>query len=119
MNLTCKPLINGIMAYWTPVEDASHYNIKLYINNQLISTKVNERTELYCTFTGLAPIDGVTSSIINSSVRSLHNTVTVGGGYSRGPQHSGFDYYVEVEAERRNGQIIEKTEMKICKVREL
>ena len=64
MDLKCKPLINGIMAYWTPVEDASHYNVKLYINNQLISTRVNERTELYCTFTGLAPINGVTSSII-------------------------------------------------------
>lgn len=117
MNLICKPLINGIMAYWTPVEDASHYNIKLYINNQLISTRVNERTELYCTFTGLAPIDGVTSSIIQSSARSLQHVV--GGGYSRGPQHSGFDYYVEVEAENRNGQIIEKTEIQKCKVREL
>lgn len=117
MNLICKPLINGIMAYWTPVEDASHYNIKLYINNQLISTRVNERTELYCTFTGLAPIDGITSSIIQSSARSLQHVV--GGGYSRGPQHSGFDYYVEVEAENRNGQIIEKTEIQKCKVREL
>ena len=117
MNLTCKPLINGIMAYWTPVEDASHYNIKLYINDQLISTRVNERTELYCTFTGLAPIDGVTSSIIQSSARSLVNIV--GGGYSSGPKHSGFDYYVEVEAENRNGEIIEKTEIQKCKVREL
>lgn len=116
MNLICKPLINGIMAYWTPVEEASHYNIKLYINNQLISTRVNERTELYCTFTGLAPIDGVTSSIIQSSARSIRNTV---GGYSSGPQHSGFDYYVEVEAEHRNGQIIEKTIKQKCKVREL
>lgn len=113
MNLICKPLINGIMAYWTPVKEASHYNI----NNQLISTRVNERTELYCTFTELAPIDGVTSSIIQSSVRSLEHVV--GGGYSRGPQHSGFDYYVEVEAEHRNGQIIEKTEKQKCKVREL
>lgn len=117
MNLTCKPLINGIMAYWTPVEDAAHYNIKLYINDQLISIRVNERTELYCTFTGLAPIDGLTSSIIQSSARSLQHIV--GGGYSSGPRHSGFDYYVEVEAEHRNGQIIEKTEMQKCKVREL
>ena len=116
MNLICKPLINGIMAYWTPVEDASHYNIKLYINNQLISTRVNERTELYCTFTGLAPIDGVTSSIIQSSARSIRNTV---GGHYSGPRHSGFDYYVEVEAEHRNGQIIEKTEIQKCNVREL
>lgn len=117
MNLICKPLINGIMAYWTPVEDASHYNIKLYINNLLISTRVNERTELYCTFTGLAPIDGMTSSIIQSSVKSLQHIA--GGGYSRAGQHSGFDYYVEVEAENRNGQIIEKTNIQKCKVREL
>ena len=116
MNLTCKPLINGIMAYWTPVEDAAHYNIKLYINDQLISIRVNERTELYCTFTGLAPIDGLTSSIIQSSVRSIRNTV---GGHSSGPHHSGVNYYVEVEAEHRNGQIIEKSEIQKCKVREL
>ena len=117
MNLICKPLINGIMAYWTLVEDASHYNVKLYINNQLISTRVNERTELYCTFTGLAPIDGVTSSIIQSSARSLQHIA--GGGYSRGPQHSGFDYYVEVEAENRTGEIIVKTQIQKCNVREL
>lgn len=110
MNLICKPLINGIMAYWTPVEDASHYNIKLYINNQLISTRVNQRTELYCTFTGLAPIDGITSSIIQSS--SFQR-------YYRGTNYSGFDYYVEVEAEHRNGQIIEKSEIQKCKVRQL
>ena len=115
--LYCKPLINGIMAYWTAVETASHYNVKLYVNNQVISTRVNERTELYCTFTGLAPIDGITSSIIKSSLRGI--THVVGGGYSSGPQPSGLDYYIEVEAEDRTGRIIETSTKKVCKVREL
>ena len=117
MELVCKPLMNGIMAYWSEVKKAASYNVTLYINKQAISKRINPRTELYCTFTGLAPIDGMTSSIIQSSVKSLQHIA--GGGYSRAGQHSGFEYYVEVEAENRNGQIIEKTNIQKCKVREL
>ena len=42
MNLVCKPLMNGIMAYWTKVEDAAFYNITLYINEQAISKRIND-----------------------------------------------------------------------------
>ena len=41
MNLICKPLMNGIMAYWDEVEDAVAYNITLYIPIQMPS-KTNQ-----------------------------------------------------------------------------
>ena len=129
MKLICKPLMNGIMAYWSEVKNAVSYNITLYINKQAISQRVNPRTELYCTFKGLAAIDGYTQSVINSArhdianaVRSTVHYVGSSGGisYSTTPQHqhSGKDYYVDVEAEDRDGNIIEKSEKVKCAVRE-
>lgn len=115
MKLICKPLMNGIMAYWDEVEDAVAYNITLYINKQAISKRINERTELYCTFTGLAAVDGVTRETI---LKAAASTVHVAGlGYSS-PTHSGYDYYVQVEAEDRSGNIIETSEKIKCAVRE-
>ena len=120
MELVCKPLMNGIMAYWSEVKEAASYNVTLYINNQAISKKINPRTELYCTFNGLAAIDGLTESATNRIVKSVRSTVRVvgGGGYSSSPQHSGLDYYIEVEAEDRDGNIIEKSKKVKCTVRE-
>ena len=115
MNLICKPLMNGIMAYWDEVEDAVAYNITLYINEQAISKRINERTELYCTFTGLAAIDGITKQTISAAAAS---TVLVVGRGSYAPQHSGKDYFVQVEAEDRSGNIIETSEKVKCAVRE-
>lgn len=115
MKLICKPLMNGIMAYWDEVENAVAYNITLYINEQAISKRINERTELYCTFTGLAAIDGVTRNTISSAAAS---TVHVVGRGSYTPQHSGKDYYIKVEAENRNGDIIDSSDKVKCAVRE-
>lgn len=121
MELICRPLMNGIMAYWSEVEEAASYNVTLYINNQAISKKINPRTELYCTFNGLAAIDNLTESATDRIVKSVRSTVNVvrssGYGYST-PQHSGQDYYVDVEAEDRDGNIIEKSEKVKCTVRE-
>ena len=103
MKLICKPLMNGIMAYWDEVEEAVAYNITLYINKQPISKRVNERTEMYCAFTGLAAIDGITKHTISAAAAS---TVHIVGRGSYAPSHSGEDYYVQVEAENRNGEII-------------
>ncbi|MBQ8844536.1 MAG: hypothetical protein IJ008_00805 [Clostridia bacterium] len=115
MELVCKPLMNGIMAYWSEVEKAASYNVTLYINKQAISKRINPRTELYCTFNGLAAIDGTTKNTIISAARS---TVHVVGGSHSTPQHSGQDYYVDVVAEDRDGNIIEKSEKVKCTVRE-
>ena len=115
MKLICKPLMNGIMAYWDEVEDAVAYNITLYINEQAISKRINERTEMYCTFTGLAAIDGITKQTISAAAAS---TVHVAGRGSYTPQHSGKDYFVQVEAEDRSGNIIETSEKVKCAVRE-
>ena len=115
MKLVCKPLMNGIMAYWTEVENAAAYNVSLYINEQRISKRIIDRTEMYCTFTGLAAIDGVTRHTISAAAAS---TVHVVGGGRYAPTHSGMDYYVQVEAEDRNGNIIETSEKIKCAVRE-
>lgn len=111
MRLVCKPLMNGIMAFWEEVPEAARYNVYLYVNDQRIYTKVNERTELYYSFLGLAAIDGVT----NSKLGSVAHAASLAGyngirPTSKPPQHSGFDYYVQVEAENRNGEIVEVSE---------
>ena len=119
MELVCKPLMNGIMAYWSEVKKAACYNVILYINEQAISKRINPRTELYCTFTGLAAIDGITKNTIVSAARStVHSVVIGGGGYNSGPTRSGLDYYVKVEAENRDGNIIETSSKISCSVRE-
>lgn len=113
MNLICRPLLQGIMAYWDEVPNTAIYTIKLFINEKIISKKTNERTELYCSFNGLAPIDGTTYSVIPRDV-----PVSFGGGYS-GTSYSGLDYYVQVEAEDRNGKILEQSEKVKCSVKTL
>ena len=113
MDLTCKSLMNGIMAYWEEISEAAYYNVKLYINDQMISKRINERTELYCTFTGLAAIDGVTTSEIEAAA------IIAGGGFLdhlRRP--TAYGYYVQVEAENRKGEIIAVTKKVKCAVRE-
>lgn len=111
MNLICRPLLQGIMAYWDEVPNTAVYTIKLFINEKIISRKTNEKTELYCSFNGLAPIDGITHSVIPRDFVCI-------GGYS-GPSHSGLDYYVQVEAEDRNGKILEQSEKVKCSVKTL
>ena len=121
MELVCKPLMNGIMAYWDEVENTASYTISLYINDQVISRRINDRNEMYVTFNGLAAVDGVTKGAFSSlagTVASAGRHV-VGASYSRPqPTHSGMDYYVQVEAEDRSGNIIETSEKVKCAVRE-
>ena len=102
IDLKCYPILNGIMAWWSSVEDAARYIVTLYINDAPISEKIVERTEKYCSFTGLAAIDGQTRGAASSI--SLAASHVVGG--MRTPAHSGFDYYIKVQAENRNGDII-------------
>ena len=107
MNLVCKPIFEGIMACWDGNENAASYTIKLFINDKVISQRINERTELYCSFTGLAAIDGIT--------KTLSSRVSIAG--FRGFGNNGLDdYYVQVEAEDRNGKIIDKTDKVKCLV---
>ena len=114
MKLKCYPILNGIMAWWSSVEDAARYIVTLYINDAPISEKVVERTEKYCAFTGLAAIDGQTRGAASSiSLAASHVHV-------RGTSpHSGFDYYIKVQAENRNGEIIAESEKIKSTVREI
>ena len=109
------------MAYWEKVDEAASYTVSLYINEQVISTRSNDRNEMYTTFNGLAAIDGTTKGLFSS----LQGTVTsaarhvVGASYSL-PQliHSGMDYYVQVQAENRSGEVIASSDKQKCKVKE-
>ena len=121
MKLICKPLLNGIMAYWEKVEEAASYTASLYINEQVISTRINDRNEMYTTFNGLAAIDGTTEGLFRSLKRAVGSAgVCVnGGGYSSPrPTHSGMDYYIQVQAENRNGEIIDSSDKQKCTVKE-
>lgn len=110
MKLFCKPLLNGIMAYWEKVEDAASYTVSLYVNEQIISTRIIERSEMYTSFSGLAAIDGQTKGLF-SSLRSTTASPT--------DDYSGMDYYVEISAENREGMEIAKSGKVLCKVKEL
>ena len=110
MKLFCKPLLNGIMAYWEKVEDAASYTVSLYVNEQIISTRIIERSEMYTSFSGLAAIDGQTKGLFNS-LRSTTASPT--------DDYSGMDYYVEISAENREGMEIAKSGKVLCKVKEL
>ena len=35
MNLVCKPIFQGIMAYWDEVPNTAVYTIKLFINEKV------------------------------------------------------------------------------------
>lgn len=102
INLKCYPIFNGIMAWWSSVEDAARYIVTLYINDAPISEKIVERTEKYCSFTGLAAIDGQTRGAASSiSLAASHMGNRVGTS-----PHSGLDYFIKVQAENRNGELI-------------
>lgn len=121
MKLICKPLLNGIMACWEKVEEAASYTVSLYINDQVISTRINDRNEMYATFSGLAAIDGVTKGLFSSlqGTVALAGRHVVGASYSRPqPTHSGMDYYIQVQAENRNGEIIDSSDKQKCTVKD-
>lgn len=105
MELKCYPILNGIMAWWSSVETAARYIVTLYINDAPISEKVVERTEKYCAFTGLAAIDGQTRGAASSISLAVSHVLARGTS-----PHSGFDYYIKVQAENRNGEIIAESE---------
>lgn len=107
INLKCYPILNGIMAWWSAVEDAARYIVTLYINDAPISEKVVERTEKYCAFTGLAAIDGQTRGAASSIALAASHVIV--SGHSSLP-FSGFAYYVKVQGENRNGEIIAESE---------
>lgn len=96
IDLKCYSILNGIMAWWSSVEDAARYIVTLYINDAPISEKVVERTEKYYSFTGLAAINGQTRGGASGSALSAFHVQ-----YS-----SRFDYYIKVQAENRTGEII-------------
>lgn len=121
MKLICKPLLNGIMACWEKVDEAAYYTVLLYINEQVISRRINDRNEMYATFSGLAAIDGKTEGFFSSLQRAVASAGrhVAGVDYSY-PQstHSCMDYFVQVQAENRNGEVIDSSDKQKCSVKE-
>ena len=84
---------NGIMVYWNKIEDSARYYVKLYIEEkesyskktfeQELETVEIDRNKFYHTFQGLARF------------------------YKQGME---FNYFIEVLAENRNGQIIARSQ---------
>lgn len=110
MELECNPLLEGIMAYWEETQEAASYTAILYINDTIISRRTIQRGELYCSFKGLARVD-----IKKSAVMS---TASHAGRFGETPTHSGKDYYVQIIAENRNGEIIDASKKVKCAVKE-
>ena len=114
IKLKSYPILNGIMAWWSSVEDAARYIVTLYINDAPISEKIVERTEKYYSFTGLAAIDGQTRGAA-SSISLAASHVHIRGS----SPHSGLDYFIKVKAENRNGEIIAESDKIKSTVREV
>lgn len=68
-----------------------------------------------CSFKGLAAVDGQTTSTVKSVSTEI---VPVAGRYIGMSAHSGKDYYVQIIAENRNGEIIDASEKVKCAVKE-
>lgn len=122
MKLECKPLLEGIMAYWEEMQEAASYTAILYINDTIISRRTIQRGELYCSFKGLATIDGMYEELLASKIANyiVKHCYTYGIGKKFGTINAptGRDYYVQIIAENRNGEIIDASEKVKCAVKE-
>lgn len=120
MNVRVYGLVEGLMVSWDEVKEAARYHIHLYIGDwhrhteiingyrQVVNAKKQEIKEIalvdvdrnfkYYSFKGLAKIHFELSSS-GSGVASVCRTET------------GRNYLIKVEAEDRNGEIIDSSEM--------
>ena len=83
MNLVCKPLLEGIMAYWDEVQRAASYTVTLYINEKVIARKTVERGTMYCAFRDLAADLSyhirVSAEDRNANIIAVSDTVSASG----------------------------------------
>ena len=116
---------NGLMVYWEEIKQAVQYHVHLLIgdknrhkenqngNIRLVEEQERfqeialidvERTIKYHSFTDLA--------IIDRQLVYLYNT-------GNAIEDTGRNYYIFVEAEDREGKIIDKTDKIVCRVQEM
>ena len=118
MELTCEPLLNGIMAYWDKVEDAAVYYVHLligefrqeskFVENRFITTKAEKATyKEIATFE--VPRNIAYHSFLNLAKIDQNKPTSSGGNRCSGSQ-TGRNYYIYVEAEDRMGNTISKTD---------
>lgn len=116
---------NGLMVYWEEIKQAAQYHVHLLIGDKNRHQEIQngqqrwvdekeefleialidiERTIKYHSFTDLARID--------RQLVYRYNTGNV-------QEDTGRNYYIFVEAEDREGKIIDKTDKIICHVKEM
>ena len=117
---------NGLMVYWEELKQAAQYHVHLLIGDknrhkeyqngylrlveekekfQEIALIDTDRTIKYHSFINLAKID---------------KELVFGPGYGDGVlEDTGRSYYIFVEAEDREGNILDKSEMIKCRVKEM
>ena len=108
MELNCRPLLNGIMAYWDKVEDAAVYYVHLFIGarhryKEIAAIEV-PRNIAYYSFLNLA-------KIANDIYSESYDGFRVTQKFTPKENRMGDNYYVYVEAENRAGETISKTDM--------
>lgn len=118
MELTCEPLLNGIMAYWDKVEDAAIYYVNLLIGEKHTESKMlagrltslNTEKETYKEIATIEVPRNITYySFLNLAKIDQNNPSGHNGYHCTGTQ-TGKNYYIYVEAEDRMGNIISKTD---------
>ena len=118
MELTCEPLLNGIMAYWDKVEDAAIYYVHLligekHVESKMIAGRVTSIKSEKETYKEIATIE-VPRNITYHSFLNLakidQNKPSSNGGYRCSGSQTGKNYYIYVEAEDRMGNTISKTD---------
>ncbi|MCD8208012.1 MAG: hypothetical protein LUD72_08760 [Bacteroidales bacterium] len=113
MTIETYPFNCGIMCKWGKVEDAAVYHVNLYINDDLVKSEDEDRNTFIHSFTNLGYISG--------TLPNLQNFPPYRGGPGGPPPNrnitsTGLNYYVQVWAESRDGQILDTSVRKKCDI---
>lgn len=116
MNVRVFSLIEGLMVCWDDVLDAAQYNIHLFIgecneSKEALRGQLEKLDSKEITFKELAliSVDRNTKYYSFKGLARIHVRHTLEGAYWC-RHKTGLNYYVMVEAEDRNGQIISSSE---------
>ena len=120
MNVKVYGLIEGLMVYWDEVKNAASYHVHLFIGDWNKRTEVingrqtvvmDEKPKLQ--EIALVDVDRNFKFYSFSGLATIHDKTYVShGNFTSSVVHkeTGLQYYVVVEAEDRNGKIIDSSE---------
>ena len=112
IDIRCKGIPYGGMVWWKRIDEAARYLVHLYIAERKVFNEIacveKDRQTLYHTFNGLALVD-------RDCDLAFQGTRYKDGFPLPGSKHTNLDYYVSVEAEDKNGDIIATSKREILK----